>query len=52
MSAGEIPEEEMKRVFNLGIGYCVIVPANTSELTRDIIRDEGINCWEIGEVYE
>ena len=50
--AGEIDEEEMKRVFNLGIGYCVIVPANTSELTRDIIRDEGINCWEIGEVYE
>ena len=52
MFAGEIPEEEMKRVFNLGIGYCVIVPANTSELTMDIIRDEGINCWEIGEVYE
>ena len=52
MSAGEIPEEEMKRVFNLGIGYCVIVPANTSEITMDIIRDEGINCWEIGEVYE
>ena len=50
--AGEIDEEEMKRVFNLGIGYCVIVPANTAELTRDIIRDEGINCWEIGEVYE
>ena len=26
MLAGEIPEEEMKRVFNMGIGYCVIVP--------------------------
>jgi len=50
--AGEIPEEEMKRVFNLGIGYCVVVPANRLELTMDIIRDEGINCWEIGEVYE
>ena len=50
--AGEIDKEEMKRVFNLGIGYCVIVPANTVELTMDIIRDEGINCWEIGEVYE
>ena len=42
----------MKRVFNLGIGYCVIVPANNMELTMDIIRDEGIDCWEIGEVYE
>ena len=44
--------EEMKRVFNLGIGYCVVVPANRLELTMDIIRDEDINCWEIGEVYE
>ena len=44
-------ELEMKRVFNLGIGYCMVVPANRMELTMDIIRDEGIECWEIGEVY-
>ena len=49
---GNVDEEEMKRVFNLGIGYCVVVPANRLELTMDIIRDEGIECWEIGEVYE
>jgi phosphoribosylformylglycinamidine cyclo-ligase len=49
--AGEIDGEEMKRVFNLGIGYCVVVPANDVELTMDIIRDEGMDCWEIGEVY-
>jgi len=49
---GNIDNEEMKRVFNLGIGYCVVVPANRLELTMDIIRDEDINCWEIGEVYE
>ena len=49
---GNIDMEEMKRVFNLGIGYCVVVPANRLELTMDIIRSEGINCWEIGEVYD
>ena len=48
---GNMDELEMRRVFNLGIGYCVVVPANRSELTMDIIRDEGIKCWEIGEVY-
>ena len=48
---GNVDKEEMKRVFNLGIGYCVVVPANRMELTMDIIRDEGIECWEIGEVY-
>jgi len=29
----------------------VIVPANRVELTMNIIKDEGIECWEIGEVY-
>ena len=48
---GNVDMEEMKRVFNLGIGYCVVVPANRMEITMDIIRDEGIECWEIGEVY-
>ena len=49
---GNVDELEMRRVFNLGIGYCVVVPANRAEITMDIIRDENINCWEIGEVYE
>ena len=48
---GNMDEEEMKRVFNLGIGYCVIVPANRVEFAMSVIRDEGIECWEIGEVY-
>ena len=48
---GNVDELEMRRVFNLGIGYCVVVPANRAELTMDIIRDEGIKCWDIGEVY-
>jgi phosphoribosylformylglycinamidine cyclo-ligase len=48
---GNVDELEMRRVFNLGIGYCVVVPANRAELTMDIIREEDIDCWEIGEVY-
>ena len=31
MLAGEIPEEEMKRVFNMGIGFCIIVPPEVVE---------------------
>jgi len=49
---GNVDMNEMKRVFNLGIGYCVILPANRLEFAMDIIRNNGINCWEIGEVYE
>ena len=48
---GNVDEFEMRRVFNLGIGYCMIVPANRLELTMDVIKDEGIECWDIGEIY-
>ena len=48
---GNMDEEEMKRVFNLGIGYCVIVPANRAEFAMDVIRDDTLaDCWQIGEI--
>ena len=50
MLAGEIPEEEMKRVFNLGIGYCVIVPSGVVTDTQNIISNSGFKSWVIGEV--
>ena len=28
MLAGEIPEEEMKNTFNMGIGFCIVVPSD------------------------
>jgi len=49
---GNMDELEMRRVFNLGIGYCIIVPANHVELTMNIIKSEDIDCWEIGEIYD
>ena len=50
MLSGEIPEEEMKRTFNMGIGYCVVVPANVAGDTKSIIKTYGLNSWIIGEV--
>jgi len=31
MLAGEVPEEDMKRIFNMGIGYCIVVPPEVVE---------------------
>ena len=48
--AGEIPPEEMKNVFNLGIGYCLVVP---EEVETDIhlrITGHGLKSWTIGKV--
>ena len=50
MCAGEIPEEEMKRVFNLGIGYCLVIPPDTIDDTQSIIDEHGLKSWVIGEV--
>ncbi len=50
MLAGEIPEEEMKKVFNLGIGYCLVVP---EEVVTDIelrIYGHGLRSWVIGDI--
>ena len=47
MLAGEIPEEEMKRVFNLGIGYCLVVPEDAVEETQSMI---GLQSWVIGDI--
>ena len=49
MLAGEIPEEEMKNVFNLGIGYCLVVPDEAVIDTQLIIEGNGLKSWVIAE---
>ena len=50
MLSGEIPEEEMINVFNLGIGYCIVTSPNNEENIHNIIEDLGFRSWTIGEV--
>ena len=49
---GDVEEEEMRRVFNLGIGFCIIVPPYVVDETKYFISEKGMNPWVIGEVYE
>jgi len=50
--AGDITEEEMRNVFNLGIGFCLVVPWETAELAIDLIGNAsyGMKSWIIGKV--
>jgi len=50
MFAGEIPPEEMKRVYNLGIGYCIVIPKEAERDAHDTIDAFGYKSWTIGEV--
>jgi len=50
--AGEIAEGEMRNVFNLGIGFCLVVPKEVAEHTQTLIADTpfGMRSWVIGKV--
>ena len=49
MCAGEILEDEMKKVFNLGIGFCVVVAPEDVDEVQMLITPYH-ECWTIGEV--
>jgi phosphoribosylformylglycinamidine cyclo-ligase len=51
-SSGGIAEEEMRRVFNLGVGICVVVPGEDNEVERAlaVLREAGCDARRIGEV--
>jgi len=51
-SLGEVPEEEMRRVFNLGVGFCAVVPPEEAEPGLEALRGAGCEAWRIGVVTE
>jgi phosphoribosylformylglycinamidine cyclo-ligase len=51
-SLGGIPEDEMRRVFNLGVGFCAVVPAEDTDEGLRALRESGCTAWPVGEVVE
>ena len=49
---GSISDEEMKRVFSLGIGYCVIVRKAFAESIKEQLEKLGKSVFVIGEVVK
>jgi len=49
---GNIPEAEMRRVFNLGVGFCAVVPEGDVDRALEMLRGAGCKSWRIGEVVE
>ena len=45
-----VEEDEMRNIFNLGIGYCLIVPPDTTVDTEVKIWGHDLRSWIIGEV--
>ena len=49
---GGVAEEEMRRVFNLGVGFCVVVPEGETERAVSLLYETGCEAWRIGEVVK
>ena len=47
---GNVSEDEMRNVFNLGIGFCLVVPSEVVTDTQSLIADTpfGMRSWVIG----
>jgi len=51
-SLGVLPESEMRRVFNLGVGFCAVVSPEEAEAGLQALLGTGCDAWRIGEVTE
>ncbi len=47
---GNVPENEMRRVFNLGVGFCVVVAEAEAERTLAVLSGLGCPARRIGTV--
>lgn len=49
--AGNVSEHEMGRTFNNGIGFCVVVPAESVAEARRSLEDSGETVFELGHMH-
>jgi phosphoribosylformylglycinamidine cyclo-ligase len=47
---GNVPQVEMWRTFNCGIGYTLIVPRDAANATVTALEKLGLPAWTIGEI--
>lgn len=46
---GSVPEAEMYRVFNMGVGFCVALSPEAMDRARATATAAGIDSWVLGE---
>ena len=49
---GRVPQDDMRRTFNLGIGMVLIVSSSSAKVAASALRDAGETVYEIGQVIE
>lgn len=49
---GEVPEADLWNTFNLGVGYCLVVPGAAVDAALAVCADAGHRAWLLGEVVD
>lgn len=50
MEDGKIEEREMYTTFNMGIGFCVIMPKSSIDRAKSIFEKNKMECTQIGQI--
>lgn len=50
--SGDLPDEEMFRVFNMGVGFCAVVSEGDADRFREIVKTHGRRAYPIGLVVK
>jgi len=48
--AGEVPEADLWNTFNLGVGFCLVVPQEQTEQAIALCQQAGHKAWQLGRV--
>jgi len=48
----DVEKEEMYKTFNMGVGFCLIVPEEDEELIEDIFKKHSLKSRQIGRIIE
>lgn len=51
-SVGNIPERDLWNTFNLGVGFCLIVPSEDINAALEVCSEIGLKAWSMGSVQE
>jgi len=49
-AAGQIPEADLWNTFNLGVGFCLVVPAEAEQHALAVCNEAGYLSWSLGDV--
>lgn len=49
-SMGNVPDDDMEKTFNMGLGYIMVVPADQAEKAVFLLKEAGYNSYNIGSI--